>query len=147
MMNVKINGNPNDLFKHDLKEFALDIDTEIATSAKMIESSAKQSLRALQVFNTGGLFQSIQSKRVARLHHVVGTPKNYAELNEKGARMTTIELERHLANIGGKPATQNKGVLKFLGGGQVLWKARPYLEPALKEEVQHLARRIKRIMP
>jgi len=147
MMNVKINGNPNDLFKNDFKEFTFAVEREMATSAKQIEASAKRAIVTLGVYNNGGLRKSIKSFKTGMMRHVIGTELNYAELNEKGARMTRAELARHLEKISGPPPTQNKGVLRFIGGGQVLWKARPYLEPALKEEVQHLARRIKRIMP
>ena len=142
---VNINGDVKNLFKEDLKRFSNELSQEFSTTAKIIESGAKISLARQQVFNTGGLRNSVLSKKVSPLRFVIGTPKDYAQLQEEGAKMTRAELGRQIAKMGGKPPTHNKGVLSF-SGNTVLWKARPYLVPALDKESKRLARNIKKII-
>lgn len=144
MIKARLKGQPRDLFSSNLRLTEKQLDSELATSAKIIESGAKQHMTRQKIFHTGGLRASTIASRVKQAHYVIGTPKNYAQLQEEGATMTPAQLAQQLSQIGGKPPAQSKGVISFRGG-RAIWKARPYLIPAFNAEVRKLTARINRM--
>jgi preprotein translocase subunit SecD len=141
---ISFKGDTNSLFKKQLEALAKRVDSELGTQAGLIKSGAVRAIDTQDIRNTGGLRSTIIQKRVEELRWTIGSPKNYARLQEEGATMTRAQLQAQLKNIPKQADYQPKGVVE-IRGNSAIWKARPYLYPAFEQAKEQLARAIKRI--
>ena len=144
-MNVRANWKPSQMLAEDLAKTKREVDLIIGSESKMIEIGAKRALRSQQVYNTGTLWNSVLAVRAGAMRWIIGTPLDYAELQEKGATLTAAQLAAQLEKISGPPPTQSKGVIKKVSAGSYKWKERPYLIPAFKQAQVNIRKILNRL--
>jgi hypothetical protein len=142
VINYKVLRPKGNVFEGAKKALQEQIEREIATQGKLLESGAKKYAGAQGIKDTGGLINSITAVQPSKLSVIVGSPKAYALLNEYGGRITPAQKRAMFARLAerrsrSRDAQGGKGVLVGLD-----WKPRPYLIPAFKERVDDMKKRL-----